>query len=251
MNVFSVIGLHHSGKTTAVECLIKFIKSKGLSISSIKDIHQENFTMEKQGSNSHRHLTASNTCVFARGQKETYLIWNRQLKLKEMLAHINTQWLIIEGMKELSLPKVIAAKSAEEIDQLLDDTVFAITGLISEKMSEYKGIPAINSITDIEKLGNLTLNKVFKVLPFANDGHCGHCGFSCYELTSKILKGEKTRDDCGLKTTKNITIKFNDETVVLNEWVQDISIDIIMALCKNLKGYKLGDKVTIDISQEQ
>ena len=90
MNVFAIVGLHHSGKTTAVENLITYIKSKGQCVSSIKDIHQEDFTMEKQGSNSHRHLSASNTCVFARGQNETYLIWNRQLKLKEMLSHINT-----------------------------------------------------------------------------------------------------------------------------------------------------------------
>ena len=245
MNVFSVIGLHHSGKTTAVENLITYIKSTGQSISSIKDIHQEGFTMEKQGSNSHRHLSASNTYVFARGVKETYLIWNRQLKLKEMLAHINTQWLIIEGMQEIAIPKIIAAKTTDEIDQLLDDTVFLITGIISENLDEYKGVPVINAISKINQLGELVLQKVFKVLPFANDGYCGHCGFSCYELTAEILKGKKTRADCGLKSSKHIIIKFNDETVVLNEWIQELSIDMVTAFCKNLKGYKQGDSITI------
>ena len=247
MKVFSVIGLHHSGKTTAVENLITFIKSTGQSIASIKDIHQEDFTMEKQGSNSQRHLTASNTSVFARGQKETYLIWNRQLKFKEMLTHIYTQWLIIEGMKEIPLPKIIAAKNTDEIEQLLDNNVFAITGIVSESIDQYKGIPVINAISNTEQLGDLVLQKVFKVLPLANEGFCGHCGFNCYELTAKILKGEKTRDDCALKTSQNISIKFNNEPVALNEWVQDLSIDIIIALCKNLKGYKQNDKITIEI----
>jgi molybdopterin-guanine dinucleotide biosynthesis protein B len=249
MNVFSIIGLHHSGKTTAAENLIAYIKSTGQSISSIKDIHQEGFTMEKHGSNSHRHLTASNTCVFARGQNETYLIWNRQLKFKEMLSHINTQWLIIEGMREIPLPKIIAAKNTDEIDQLLDDNVFAITGIVSESINEYKGLPVINAISKTNQLGELVLQKVFKALPFANEGYCGHCGFSCYELTTKILKNENTRADCGLKSSKQITIKFNDEDVVLNEWVQELSIDMITAFCKNLKGYKQGDRITILIDK--
>jgi len=247
MKVFSIIGLHHSGKTTAVEKLIIYLKSKGQSVSSIKDIHQEGFTMEKQGSNSHRHLMASNTCVFARGDKETYLIWNRQLKFKEMLSHINTQWLVIEGMKEMALPKIIAAKNTDEIDQLLDENVFAITGPISEQINEYKGLPALNAINEIDKLGSLVTQKVFNVLPLANDGFCGHCGLNCYELTAKILKGEKTRDDCGMKASQNISIKFNDEEAVLNEWVQELSIDMFTAFCKNLKGFKQGDKITINI----
>jgi molybdopterin-guanine dinucleotide biosynthesis protein B len=190
---------------------------------------------------------ASKSYVFARGLKETYLIWDRQLKFKEMLSHITTQYLIVEGMKELPLPKIIAAKTIDEIDQLLDSTVFAITGIVSSQMTEYKNVPVINSITEIDKLGHLTLQKVFKALPFANDGFCGHCGASCFELTSKILKGEKTRDDCGIKTSQQIKIRFNDEDIPLNEWVQDISFDIITAFCKNLKGYKKGDKVTIEI----
>ena len=247
MKVFSVVGLHHNGKTTAVKHLIHYIKEKGFSISSIKDIHKEDFTMETEGSNSHIHLTASNTCVFARGQKETYLIWNRQLRFQEMLNHINTEWLIIEGMKELPLPKIIAAKNIEDVETLLDDTVFAITGALSEKINEYKGIPVINAINGIERLGDLVLNKVFEVLPLANEGFCGHCGYSCYEMTKMILKGEKSRDDCGLKISQQISIKFNDEEIVMNDWVQKLSKDMILAFCKNLKGYKEGDEVEVRI----
>ena len=247
MKVFSVIGLHRSGKTTAVENLIGYIKNKGFSVSSIKDIHQDDFTMEKPGSNSQRHLMASNSYVFARGQKETYLIWNRQLRLKEMMSHIQTEWLVIEGMKEEALPKIIATKNKQDLEQLLDDTVFAITGPYSEEISEYKGIPVINAISDIEKLGDLTLQKVFDVLPFANEGFCGHCGFSCRQMTSMILKGEKNRECCGLKKSSKISIKFNGEEVPVNEWVEKLSIDLIVALCKNLKGYKDGDEIEVGI----
>jgi molybdopterin-guanine dinucleotide biosynthesis protein B len=247
MKIFSVVGLHNSGKTTAVEYMIKYIKSLEQSISSIKDIHQEDFTMEKNGSNSQRHLKASNTSVFARGLNETYLIWNRQLKFTEMASLIKTDWLVVEGMNDQPLPKIIAAKNIDDISEHFDDNVFAITGPVSETKSEYKGIPILNSITNTTRLGMLVESKVFEALPFTKNGFCGQCGYSCFELTSKILKGEKTRNDCGLKTSQLISIKFNDEEIFLNEWVQGLSIDLINAFCKNLKGYKDGDKITIEV----
>ena len=246
MKALSVIGLHNSGKTTAVEAIIKYIRSRNMGISSIKDIHQENFSMEKPGSNSQRHLLASQSSVFARGTHETYLIWNRQLSFKEMLNHINTEWLIIEGMKELPLPKIIAAKNREEIDLLYDETVFAITGPYAEQHKEYNGIPCINAIAEGDKLGDLVLQKVFELLPFAHDGYCGHCGHNCSQLTAMILKGEKTREDCGIKKSNKIKITFDDEEIFLNEWVETLLSDMITSLCKNLKGYKKGVRIRID-----
>jgi molybdopterin-guanine dinucleotide biosynthesis protein B len=249
MKVFSVVGFHHCGKTTAVENLIKYIKSQGQSISSIKDIHIEGFSMEKQGSNSHRHLLASNTCVFARGDCETYQIWNRQLTLKEMLNHINTDWCIIEGMKSVPLPKIIAAKNEDEINKLYDNTVFAITGLFSENNKSFNGIPCFNAMSDIEDLGSLVMEKVFRILPFASEGFCGHCGYNCQTLTAMILQKEKKRTDCGLKNTGKVVIKVNNEELVLNEWVQTLSKDLIVALCQNLKGYKPGDSIEIFVGE--
>ena len=212
MRIIKVIGLHNTGKTTAVENIIKYIKKENLTVSSIKDIHQDNFTMEKEGSNSQRHLKASQSYVFARGKKETYLVWNKQLNLSEMLTHIDTDWLIIEGMKEEKLPTIIAAKQSSDIDGLLDENVIAITGAFSETTTEYKGIPVINAITDIDKLGNLILNKINNTLP-------------------------------------KINIKFNGKDVPINKWVEQVSFDLIVSFCKNLKGYKIGDEIEIKIKE--
>ena len=245
MKAFSIIGLHNSGKTTAVEGLINYLKSKNISVSSIKDIHQADFTMEKKGSNTQRHLQASNTYVFARGINETHLIWNRQLPFKEMIKHITTEWLIIEGMKELPLPKIISAKTREEIDTLFDDTVFAITGPYSEKKTDYRGIPVINSIIDINRLGELTIEKVFDLLPFANEGYCNHCGYNCLEMTKMILKGQKTRNDCGLKKNVNLKIYFDETEIPLNDWTEKLTTDLITSICENLKGYKKGANIKI------
>ena len=211
MKAFCVIGLHNTGKTTAVENLIKFFKQKDKSISTIKDIHAENFTMEKQGSNTDRHLKASNSYVFARGLNETHLIWDRQLSFTEMIRHIDTEWLIIEGMKELPLPKIIAARTAEDIEMLLDETVIAITGSYSESHESYKEIPAYNAVRDVDKLYGLLINKVDS------------------------------------QTQIKIKIYFNGVEIPLNDWVSQVSTDLITGFCQNLKGYSPGAKIKIEM----
>ena len=155
MKIISVVGFHNTGKTTTVENLITYLKNNGFTVSSIKDIHREGFTMEKEGSNSQRHLKASNTYVFARGEKETYLIWDRKLTFSEMLSYINTDWLIIEGMNEENFPRIIAARNESDVDSFIKNKVIAVTGALSESISEYKSIPVINAIQNIEMLGKL------------------------------------------------------------------------------------------------
>ncbi|MCP4761867.1 MAG: hypothetical protein GY870_08795, partial [archaeon] len=44
-------GFSKSGKTTIIESLIRHLKSKNYSISSIKHIHIENFTIDTPGKN--------------------------------------------------------------------------------------------------------------------------------------------------------------------------------------------------------
>ena len=221
MKVFNIIGFHNSGKTTAVENLIGFFRSKGQSVSTIKDIHQEHWTMEKAGSNSDRHLKASQSCVFARGLHETHLIWKRQLPLEEMLAHLNTEWVIIEGMSELSLPKIVVAKNESEAEQLITNTVFAITGPISESIAQFQNIPCINARTSIDQLGDLVL-----------------------KVTSPFVETHA----CASSINEKITIKFNDQEIELNEWVQQVSSDVFTAFCQNLRGYQKGDQITIIIN---
>ncbi|HPY97143.1 MAG TPA: molybdopterin-guanine dinucleotide biosynthesis protein B [Candidatus Cloacimonadota bacterium] len=250
MKVFSVSGLHHSGKTTVCEEVMKSLKLKGYSVSSIKDIHMEGFEMDRVGSNSWRHLQANRESVIARGLDKTFMIWNRQLNLKDMLDHMHTDWVIVEGIKESPLPKIICAQNEEQLIELFDDRVFAISGPVSEQISEYKGIPAINARTNIDKLVQLIIEKVFDVLPFHKDGYCGHCGLNCYELTAQILKGLKTREDCAVRRPENFSLHFNGEEIMVNSFVTDILNDVLVAVCRNLKGYKPGDQVDVSFREK-
>jgi len=248
MKVFSVAGYHHTGKTTLVVELLKELKKRGYKVASIKDIHFEDFTMEKQGSNSQKHLSASDNVVFARGLKETYQIWNRQLTLNKMLEHLDADYVIVEGMKKTPLPKILCAKNEKQLSELFDKTVFAISGKYAEEYSDYKGTPTFPTQKNIEKLADLIEKKVFRVLPFSKGGKCGLCGATCREITERILSGEIKRDACKISKDDKINLHMNGKEIEMAPFVRDILKGTINGFVRNLKGCEKG-KVEIVIDE--
>lgn len=248
MKVFSVVGYRKSGKTTTIVELIKELKKRGYKVTSIKDIHDENFTMEKQDSDSWLHWDASKDIVFARGLNETYQIWHRQLTLNEMLEHLDADYVIIEGMKSTPIPRIVCATSEEELDNLVDGTVFAISGRYANNHNKYKNLKAFHSINQINELTDLVMEKVFDVLPYAQNDCCDACGLSCKEMVSEILAGNKSRDDCKVDRKQNLVLKINDKEIKIVHFVQNTFRDVILGFVKNLKGYKNG-KIEIEIDE--
>ncbi len=54
----AVLGGKASGKTTAVEIVVKFLTSKDLSIMTVKHVSQNGFTLDKEGTDTWRHWKA-------------------------------------------------------------------------------------------------------------------------------------------------------------------------------------------------
>lgn len=249
MKVFSIAGYHHTGKTTVAVELIKSLKSRGYSVTSIKDIHNQNFTMEKEGSNSWKHAKASGNTVIARGLSETYQIWNKQLTLNEMLSHLDSDFVVVEGMKSASIPRIICAKNEEQLDELVDGTVFAVSGKYADKHEFYKELKVFNSKTQIKELTDLVIEKVFPILPLPKFECCGECGMTCREMVSGILAGRNSREDCKTDRNLDIQIEIGGKDINIVPYVQNTLKDVIKAYIKNLKGYKDGDSIDIKIRE--
>jgi len=248
MKVFSVVGYTKSGKTSAVIELVKELKLRGYKIGTIKDIHYEKFTMETENSDSWLHWKTSNGVVFARGLNETYQIWHRQLALEEMLKHLNADYVIVEGMKTFPLPKIVCAKSKEELDELVDGTVIAISGIYANDNKSYKKFKVFHSKKQAKDLTDIVEEKVFDVLPYPEEKCCKACGFTCKEMVEKILSGEKTRADCVLDRSKQLTLKIGGKEIKIVPFVQNTFKDVILGFVKNLRGYKKG-KIEIEIDE--
>ncbi len=246
MKVFSVAGYSKSGKTSTVTALTGILKERGYRVAAIKDIHYEDFTMEKEGSDSWLFQKKGAEAVFARGLKETYLIKPERIPLPDMLELLQADWVIVEGMKNEPLPKVICAENEEQLSELVDPNAFAISGKISNNMKEYKYLPVVNSLTDPYSLADIIEQKVFEVLPLAKEECCRKCGFSCYQMVGEILAGRKTRQDCQTDHKQNIRLRIGGKEIKMVPFVQNIFRDIIIAFVSNLRGYKKG-KIEINL----
>lgn len=249
MKVVSVAGFHHTGKTTVVVNLIKELRKRGYSVSSIKDIHSEKFTMEKIGSNSWKHWDASQNVVIARGLTETYQIWHEHLSLPQMLSQLETDWVVVEGMRSEVLPRIICAEDEGQLEELLDGTVFAISGKFGNNSDKYKSFPVFDAAKDIEKLTDLVERKVFDVLPLPKMECCGECGFSCREMVELILQGKRQRSDCEVDGNPAVKIRIDGEELKIVPFVQNTFKDVVQAYLKNLKGYSESGKIQIEITR--
>jgi molybdopterin-guanine dinucleotide biosynthesis adapter protein len=247
MKVFSVSGYHRTGKTTVVVELIKELKRRGYKVVSIKDIHTDKFSMEKEGSNSWKHWKASGDVVIARSQNETYQIWHRSLGLNEMLDKLDADWVVVEGMRSEALPRIVCAENKQELEELVDGSVFAISGKYSDEHSYYIDLPVFKAEKDIIELADRVEAKVFEVLPLAKGDCCNECGLSCKEMVAEILAGNKSRGACKTDRNRNVVIKFNGSDLKIVPYVQQTFIDVVIGYLQNLKGYKKGSKITIEI----
>jgi molybdopterin-guanine dinucleotide biosynthesis protein B len=249
MRAISIAGYHHSGKTTLVVNIIKELKKRGYKVQSIKDIHYEEFTMETPHSNSWKHWEASGDTVIARGLHETYKIWHRQLSLPEMLVEMEADYLIVEGMTKAALPRIICAKDDQQLEELVNPTVMAVSGIYADQHQKYQHLPVYKSTSEISEIVDLIEAKSFAVLPQAEPECCSACGFSCFEMVGKILAGEKSRQDCVADNQAKLELSVGGKEIKIVPFVQKILADTVEAIVRNLDNSERGD-IVLKIKQK-
>lgn len=196
MKSLSVIGTSNSGKTTTVEAIIKELRYRGYTVGTVKEIHFAGFKLDTPGSDTDRHHRAGSAVVTARGISETDVLFDHPLSIEEISSFYKQDYLVLEGVRDANVPKIITAHNEQEVDERLDDSVFAIAGVISNQRKEYKGRMVLNSLTDVRALVDLIEKRVPDRLPNLPNGVCTLCGINCQEMMRQIIRGEKERRDC-------------------------------------------------------
>jgi len=249
MKAFAVIGYHHSGKTTVVTSLVKSLTGKGYKVATIKDIHKADYRVDTEGKNTRRHIQSGAVMTFARGPQDSALIFPQPLSLKQMTALMECDYLIIEGMKDAPVPKILCAESIEQLEELYDDTVFAISGKLATGKTKWQEPPLLDVFTDIEKLTALVEDKVFELLPDSDPACCSACGLSCYEMAEAILRGEKRRSDCKTDGSRQVKLTIDGQPVVIVPFVQNLLKDLLLAFVSNLKDIDPQGNIQIEITR--
>lgn len=155
MKVISVYGYSKSGKTTTVEHIIKELIRRSYTVGSVKEIHYEEFAIDMEGSNTDRHRKAGAELVAARGLFETDILFKHKLPMPEILKFYTQDYVILEGVTDFDAPKILCASSIEDVVKRMHPSVFVLSGVISNKISQYENLPVINARKDIEKLTDL------------------------------------------------------------------------------------------------
>ncbi|HSH35467.1 molybdopterin-guanine dinucleotide biosynthesis protein B [Schnuerera sp.] len=246
MKVFSVVGITESGKTTTIENIIKELRRRRYSVGSVKEIHFEQFAIDTEGSNTYRHKEAGSQLVTARGYYETDILFQEKLSIDNILKFYDHDFVVLEGVTDANVPKIITAHNEKEVLERLDDMVFAISGKLSNTLEEFEDLPVINTINNVERLVDLIEEKVYDKLPDFPEECCDKCGYNCRQLGAMILKGQAKREDCILKDSK-VKLQIDGKDIDIVPFVQNILSNAVLGVVKELEGYQKGREITIKI----
>ncbi|NLE06137.1 MAG: molybdopterin-guanine dinucleotide biosynthesis protein B [Crenarchaeota archaeon] len=151
--LIAVVGSHHSGKTTTIEYLVSRLTKEGFSVGTIKHIHHE-FTIDKQGTNTWRHMQAGSKVTVAVAPHEISIIKKvetHKYTIDEVISLLNNEnldFIFLEGFQDLinnkaDLLRIVAAKDFQDLKETLakiNSPILAITGLITKQQKDYPNL---------------------------------------------------------------------------------------------------------------
>ncbi len=135
----AVVGGKHSGKTTVIEHLIAELKSRGYRVGAVKEMVRIP-TLDTPATETDRYTTAGAELIVAVPRDETVVFIKKRLSIREILPYLNgLDYVLLEGFeREQTIPKIVAAKTADEVKSYLDGSVIAVSGLIMESRAGSK-----------------------------------------------------------------------------------------------------------------
>ncbi|MCB6992633.1 molybdopterin-guanine dinucleotide biosynthesis protein MobB [bacterium 210820-DFI.6.37] len=246
MKVIMIKGITKTGKTTTAEAVIQELRRRGYTVGSVKEIHFEAFTMETEGSNTHRHKKAGAHPVTARGLRETDIMFDHTLDIDDVLDYYHQDYVVLEGDSGANCPVIITGRTVEQLDDQYNDRTIAVSGVISASLKSYRDLPIINGMTDIEKLVDLIEEKTPERMPNYSADCCTACGTDCRGLTARIIRGTGSLSECILKG-QSVQLYVNGEEIPMVPFVKSMVRSVSEAMVGQLDGYEEGAEIVIKI----
>lgn len=162
MRVIMVKGFSKTGKTTTVTAIIKELRKRGYSVGTVKDIHYQGFSMDTEGTDTEQHARAGAVRVAALGERETDILFSRRMEIDALLKYYKEDFVILEGDSGADCPAIVTARTPDDIERRMTGRVVAVSGVISGQLKEYKGLPVINCMEEVEKMADLIENVTAK-----------------------------------------------------------------------------------------
>lgn len=234
MKLIEFFGPSNSGKTTAILKITEMMKTHGFSIATLKSTYH-GLNYENGSKDSMNYLKAGSSLSIVIGENESLLHFPKRISLSEILNHLRYDFMIIEGEIGFPMPKVLFLNGKDGLERL-DDLTIAVVGNVDV---------AIRKIAtgDFESLYALVISEAREALP---GDDCGHCGLDCRTMLVKILKREKTFNNCVKLSEQHVTVEMDGRRVPLLPFISSMISDVNIGILKNLKGMDHNGHVKIE-----
>lgn len=226
--IIAVVGSSNSGKTTAIENIIKGLIDRGYTVASAKRVPEKDFTIDKEGKDTFRLSKAGAITVLSIAPNELAVIKKvdtNKITFDKLISEFQdeTDIIILEGFKslvgeDLTIPKIVAIKNNYELSMALKryKNIMAFISRNSDENMETE-IPVINVLKEPNRIVNLVLQKV-----------------------AVLVERKRKREE-------KITIKIDDQMLPLGEFVQDIVRNSVLGMVGSLKGAKIKGEEKVSI----
>ena len=199
MKIITVVGIRKSGKTTVTEVLCREFRRRGERVGTCKTVFCPAFSIDKPGSNTHRHARAGAEIVVSRARRETAVLHQQALPLSRIAAEFaDCDWLILEGDYRAPVHRVTAAHHAQDALARQNDLTVCFAGRVADTQ-EALPLPAFSPLTDAEALADYLqshvpdaeigpwLDEQLPVVPGVSDD--GFCQCGCHHHEKKAAQG--------------------------------------------------------------
>lgn len=159
MRTVMIKGFSKTGKTTTVTALVKELRRRGYSVGTVKDIHYQGFRVDREGTDTYKHMESGARRVTAMGPAETSIMASKRMDIDAILKYYKEDFVILEGDSGLKCPTVITGRTTDDIDKRMCDEAIAISGVIAGSMDEYRGLPVIDARKEVSRLADLIEKK--------------------------------------------------------------------------------------------
>lgn len=215
-----VVGYHNTGKTTLICKLIERLTERGYSVSTIKNIPKDGFSMDIEGKDTWRHGESGAGLVVASTSDETSFIVKNVMPFEDILRTMDNMTspdvILVEGHKTEDIPKIVLGdieidRGGRRYDPDADDF---------EEILDY--------VTE-----TIEIARVYAKLPKMD---CGKCGCDdCMKLAEAVVRGEKSISDCVVQEGL-VSVTVGGEAIPMGPFVQDIVSKTIAGMVSSLKG---------------
>ncbi|MFP3262727.1 MAG: molybdopterin-guanine dinucleotide biosynthesis protein B [Nitrososphaeria archaeon] len=151
IKAINIVGESGTGKTRTVEFIVKKLTEEGKRVGTVKHIHSNDFSLDKKGKDTWRHLKAGAFLVMAITESEIITIKRietKSLSYEDLIRVFEGQvdYLVIEGFKEIkpsfSTIRILCISEQKQIESFIKN--FGKPDFIVSY--NIKGLKEVNSI---------------------------------------------------------------------------------------------------------